>query len=141
VERNFARLKGRPLSLAPLYVQRDDHRGGLVRLLTIALRVITLWEGVVRQRLGEQHQELAGLFAGNPKRRTSQPTTERLLDAFREVTLTIVRTQGYALRHVTPLSPLQRENHLAGAIKIQYDDCWGDFPLFYASVMLVLVVA
>jgi len=26
VERNFARLKGRPLSLAPLYVQRDDHR-------------------------------------------------------------------------------------------------------------------
>ena len=28
VERNFARLKGRPLSLAPLYVQRDDHRVG-----------------------------------------------------------------------------------------------------------------
>jgi len=109
VERNFARLKGRPLSLAPLYVQRDDHRVGLVRLLTIALRVITLLEGVVRQRLGEQHQELAGLFAGNPKRRTSQPTTERLLDAFREVTLTIVRTQGYALRHVTPLSPLQQQ--------------------------------
>ncbi len=109
VERNFARLKGRPLSLAPLYVQRDDHRVGLVRLLTIALRVMTLLEGVVRQRLREQQMELAGLFAGNPKRRTSQPTTERLLEAFSEVTLTIVRAPGEALRHVTPLSPLQQQ--------------------------------
>jgi transposase len=109
VERNFSRLKGRPLSLAPLYVQRDDHRVGLVRLLTLALRVITLLEGVVRQRLSEQKTELAGLFAGNPKRRTSQPPTERLLEAFREVTLTVVHAQGYALRHVTPLSPLQEQ--------------------------------
>lgn len=44
VERNFSRLKGRPLGLSPLYVQRDDHRVGLVRLLTLALRVITLLE-------------------------------------------------------------------------------------------------
>lgn len=109
VERNFARLKGRPLSLAPLYVQRDDHRAGLVRLLTIALRVITLLEGVMRQRLREQQMELVGLFTGNPKRRTSQPTTERLLEAFSEITLTIVRTQGNALRHMTPLSPLQQQ--------------------------------
>lgn len=109
VERNFARLKGRPLSLAPLYVQRDDHRVGLVRLLTIALRVMTLLEGVVRQRLREQQMELAGLFAGNPTRRTSQPTTERLLEAFSEVTLTIVRAAGFAQRHVTPLSPLQQQ--------------------------------
>src|SRR6266700_7151426 len=109
VERNFARLKGRPLSLAPLYVQRDDHRVGLVRLLTIALRVMTLLEGVIRQRLREQQMELAGLFAGNPKRRTSQPTTERLLEAFSEVTLTIVRASGFVQRHLTPLSPLQQQ--------------------------------
>jgi transposase len=109
VERNFSRLKGRPLSLAPLYVQRDDHRIGLVRLLTLALRVLTLLEGVVRQRLGEQKEDLAGLFAGNPKRRTAQPTAERLLEAFREVTLTVVSAPGFAQRHVTPLSPLQQQ--------------------------------
>ena len=79
------------------YVQRDDHRIGLVRLLTIALRVMTLLEGEVRQRLREQQMELAGLFAGNPKRRTSQPTIERLLEAFSEVMLTIVRAPGKAL--------------------------------------------
>jgi transposase len=66
------------LSLGPLYVQHDDHRVGLIRLLTIALRVVTLLEGVVRYALAEQHQQIAGLFAGNPKRRTTQPTTERL---------------------------------------------------------------
>lgn len=109
VERNFARLKGQPLSLAPLYVQRDDHRIGLVRLLTLALRVLTMLEGVVRQRLGEQRGELAGLFAGNPKRRTAQPTAERLLEVFREVTLTVISAPGFAQRHVTPLSPLQQQ--------------------------------
>jgi transposase len=109
VERNFSRLKGHPLSLAPLYVQRDDHRVGLVRLLTLALRIITLLEGVVRERLAEQKMELVGLFAGNPKRRTSHPTTERLLEAFGDVTLTIVRASGFTQRHVTPLSSLQQQ--------------------------------
>jgi len=109
VERNFARLKGRPLSLAPLYVQRDDHRVGLVRLLTIALRVMTLLEGVIRQHLSEQKMELSGLFAGNPKRRSSQPTTEMLLETFREITLTLVSLPGLTQRHLTPLSALQQQ--------------------------------
>jgi transposase len=107
VERNFGRLKGHPLSLGPMYVQRDDHRVGLIRLLTIALRVVTVLEGVVRHVLAEQHQEIAGLFAGNPKRRTAHPTTERLLEAFNEITLTIVSGPGFVQRHLPPLSALQ----------------------------------
>jgi transposase len=109
VERNFGRLKGHPLSLGPLYVQRDDHRVGLIRLLTIALRVVTVLEGVVRSALAEQHQELVGLFAGNPKRRTAQPTTERLLEAFNEITLTIVSGPGFVQRHLPPFSALQQQ--------------------------------
>jgi transposase len=108
VERCFERLKGHPLSLAPMYVQRDDHRVGLVRLLTIALRVLTLLEGVVRKSLQEQKQELAGLYAGNPKRRTAQPTAEHLLKAFDEVTLTTVSTSHFVQRHITQLSSLQQ---------------------------------
>jgi transposase len=109
VERCFERLKGHPLSLAPMYVQRDDHRVGLVRLLTIALRVLTLLEGVVRKSLQEQKKELAGLYAGNPKRRTDQPTAEHLLKAFDEVTLTIVSTSTFVQSHITPLSLLQQQ--------------------------------
>jgi len=32
-----------------------------------------------------------------------------LLEAFGEVTLTVVRASGFAQRHVTPLSPLQQQ--------------------------------
>jgi transposase len=108
VERNFGRLKGRPLSLAPMYVERDDHATGLVRLLSIALRVLTLMEFVVRGRLAKAGASLAGLYAGNPKRATTQPTTERLLEAFREITLTILVEPHQTRRHVTALSALQQ---------------------------------
>ncbi len=109
VERNFGRLKGHPLSLGPLYVQRDDHRVGLIRLLSIALRVVTVLEGVVRSALAQSRQQMVGLFAGNPKRRTSQPTTERLLEAFNEITLTIVSGPGFVQRHLPALSALQQQ--------------------------------
>jgi len=109
VERNFGRLKGHPLSLGPLYVQRDDHRVGLIRLLTIALRVVTVLEGVLRSALAHEHQQIAGLFAGNPKRRTAHPTTERVLQAFNEITLTSVSGPGFVQRHLPPLSALQQQ--------------------------------
>jgi hypothetical protein len=51
---------------------------------------------------------LGGLYAANPKRQTAHPTTERLLRAFREITLTVVYLQGQTIRHVTPLSHLQQ---------------------------------
>jgi transposase len=90
VERSLGRLKGRPLSLTPMYVQRDDHATGLMRLLSIALRVLTLVEFVVRRQLAAEGGAWAGLYAGNAKRETARPTTERLLEAFHEVTLTVV---------------------------------------------------
>ncbi len=108
VERNFGRLKGRPLSLSPMYVQRDDHATGLVRLLSLALRVLTLMEFVVRRQLALEGVALAGLSAGNPKRATTHPTTERLLEGFQEVTLTVVSEPHQTRRHLTALSPLQQ---------------------------------
>ena len=108
VERNFGRLKGHPLSLSPMYVERDDHATGLVRLLSLALRVLTLMEFVVRRQLAELGAALAGLYAGNPKRTTTHPTTERLLEAFQEITLTLVIEPHQTRRHVTALSPLQQ---------------------------------
>jgi len=48
-----------------------------------------------------------GLIENNPKKGIANPTTERLLKAFDDVTLTIVRLPGQIIRHVTPLSALQ----------------------------------
>jgi transposase len=94
-------------SLSPMYVARDDHATGLIRLLSIALRVLTLLEFVVRRQLAEQGTRLAGLYAGNPKRTTAHPTAERLLEAFKETTLTVIRQSQRTVRHLTPLSTLQ----------------------------------
>jgi transposase len=107
VERDFTRLKG-PLGIRPLYVQRDDHAKGMVRLLSLALRVLTLVEHVVRQQLPATGEALAGLYPGNPTRETARPTAERLLRAFRGITLTIIHLPGQTVRHVTPLSSLQK---------------------------------
>ena len=77
VERSLGRRKGRPLSLRPMYVQRDAHATGLMRLVSIALRVLTLVEFVVRRQLAAEGTTLAGLYAGNAKRETARPTAER----------------------------------------------------------------
>ena len=108
VERSLGRLKGRPLSLEPMYVQRDDHATGLIRLLSIALRVLTLLEFVGRRQLAAQGTKLAGLYAGNPKRETARPTAERLLEAFQDMTLTVIERAQQTYRYLTPLSPLQQ---------------------------------
>jgi transposase len=106
VERSWGRLKGRPLSLRPMYVQRDDYATGLIRLLSIALRVLTLLEFVGRRHLAEENATIAGLYAGNAKRETARPTAERLLEAFQEVTLTVIKLPEQTICHVTPLRPV-----------------------------------
>src|SRR5436189_5058950 len=99
VERSLGRLKGCPLSLTPMYVQRDDHATGLIRLLSGALRVLTLLEFVGRRQLAAAGATLAGLYAGNPRRETARPTAERLLEAFEDITLTIVKGSQQAARY------------------------------------------
>lgn len=108
-EHNFSRLKNRPLGLRPLYLHRQDHMLGLVRLLSLALRLLSLVEFVVRRELRQQQTALAGLYEGNPSRSTQRPTTERLLRVFQPITLTAVSWLGYQIRHLSPLSALQTQ--------------------------------
>jgi transposase len=107
IERDFSRLKGRPLGLRPVYVQREDHLKGLVRLLSLALRILTLTEFVARRALATEDTGLAGLYPGNPKQQTQRPTTERLLAAFANITLSLIQLPGQTIVHITPLTPLQ----------------------------------
>lgn len=107
VERNFGRLKGKPLTLTPMYLEDDDRATGLIRLLSIGLRVLTLLEYIVRSRLAETGEKLSGLYAGNPKRTTDRPTTETLLRAFKDIFLNSIVLGEQTYCHLTPLSELQ----------------------------------
>ncbi|MFN6484516.1 MULTISPECIES: transposase [unclassified Nostoc] len=107
-ERGFARLQSFPLSLTPIYLQREDHVTGLIRLLSIGLRILTLLEFQVRCHLETNQEKLAGLYVGNPKRETSRPTAEILLTAFKEITLLLIEVKNEVYAHLTALSPLQQ---------------------------------
>jgi len=108
VERGCGRLKGRPLSVTPMYLEREDHATGLIRLLSIALRILTSLEFLVRRRLAQEGAELAGLYAGNSTRSTARPTAERILEAFEHITLTVMDEPPRTLHHITSLSSLQQ---------------------------------
>jgi transposase len=103
IEHDFGRLKGVPLSLRPMYIADPQRLKGLLRLLTIGLRVLVLLEFEVRRKL--QGSKLTGFYAGQAKRATARPTAEKLLAAFDGITLTRIN-QRYS--HVTALSPLQQ---------------------------------
>jgi len=91
-----------------MYIQRDDRATGLTQLLGVGLRVLTLLEFVVQRNLASAGVKLAGLYAGNPRRATAQPTAECPLKAFRGITLTVIQGNSQTRRHLTPLSKVQQ---------------------------------
>jgi transposase len=107
-ERSFGRFKNKPLSLTPMFLHRDDHATGLVRLLSLGLRALTLMEFTVQDQLAQLGQSLPGLYPGNPKRTTNRPTAERLLKAFDQITLTLIELEDQTITRITPLSQLQK---------------------------------
>jgi transposase len=108
VERGFGRLKGKSLSLTPLYLDSDARVTGLLRVLLIALRVLCLLEFRVRQQLQHAGEKLAGISPGNPTRATARPTSELMLRAFEGVTLTTITLLGEVGTYLTPLSAVQQ---------------------------------
>ncbi len=106
-ENIFRRLKGKMLSITPLYVQRDDHAQGLFHLLSLAARLLALGDYTARQALAEQQAELSGIYPGNPKRATPRPTMERMLEVFDNINLSIVHLAEQTLCQVTPLTAVQ----------------------------------
>jgi len=106
-ERGFHRFKRGPLSALPLYLHHDARIRGLMLLLGIALRVLTLMEFVVRRTLQVHNEEVAGLYEGNPRRSTPRPTAEKLLSAFQGITLYRHPGNTHLEHEITPLSPLQ----------------------------------
>ena len=94
IERGFNRLRGKILGLTPLYLSSTTRIKGLIRLLSIGLRVLCLVEFAVREALREKDEKLDGIYAGNPKRATARPTTEMMLRTFVGITLVVVSLCG-----------------------------------------------
>jgi transposase len=118
-ERGFSRLKTRHLHIRPVYLRHENRIAGLLWLLCLALRVLTLTEYRLRTALAERGEELMGLNPASRTQSTSHPTTERVLSAFTPITLTTIGTEGHYDHHVTPLNATQR--HILALLELPDD--------------------
>jgi transposase len=108
LEDNYARLKGQPLGLTPMYLQHEQRIVGLVLLLSMALRLLCLLEWSLRKKLQESGQTIKGLYPGQPGRKAKRPSAELLLEAFKGISLTVLLVAGRLVSYLTPLSALHQ---------------------------------
>jgi transposase len=107
IEDDWSRLKGRPLGLTPLYLQDEGRIQGLVYLLSLALRVLTLMEWVVRERLRQEGSKVQGIYAGQSGRKTARPSAELLLGAMKTISVSVVEVNGQTHAMLSPLTEVQ----------------------------------
>lgn len=106
-ERGFHRLKGGLLRVAPIFLRTERHIRGLLLIVSMVVRLLTLVEFVTRRNLAAAKATLSGLYAGLPKKATARPTVESLLQQFEGITLLSVRAgkqvhrqfQGLTVQH------------------------------------------
>jgi transposase len=124
IENDWSRLKGRSLGLTPVYLQEEDRIQGLVYLLSLALRLLTLLEWEVRERLQQEGTKLQGVYAGQPGRKTDRPSAELLLRAMKTISISVVEVNGQTFAMLSPLNEVQR----------RLLDLWGLPPDLYEQV-------
>ncbi len=111
IERRFDYLKNKTLNLIPIYLRTDKYVIGLINLLLLALRVISLIEFEVAKNIEKSGKELAGLYPGNPKQTTKSPSVTLILRVF--LNLYCIATTDFNNMKmefdVTELNPLQKK--------------------------------
>jgi transposase len=125
VEDDWSRLKGRPLGLTPLYLQDEGRIQGLVYLLSLALRLLTLLEWVARERLRQEGAKLQGVYAGQPGRKTARPSAELLLAAMKTISVSVIEVNGEMHALLSPLTEVQK----------RLLDLWGMPPDLYEKLV------
>ncbi|QJW99875.1 hypothetical protein FTUN_7498 [Frigoriglobus tundricola] len=108
IENDWSRLKGRPLGLTPLYLQDEVRIEGLVYLLSVALRVLTLLEWQVREGLRKDGSKLEGVYAGQAGRKTARPSAELLLGVLKTISLSVIEVNGQTHTLLSPLTKVQK---------------------------------
>ena len=104
IERCFGRFKGKALALTPLFLQTESRVEGLIRVLSLAVRLLILVEFVVRRQLEQTQGKVAGLYPGQTTRATASPTAELILRAFQGISLTVVEVAEQVRGLLSPLS-------------------------------------
>jgi len=68
--------------LSPIHIQKDERIDGLVKLLTIPLRILVLIDKTIQDCIAKRGKKLSGLFRYNLKKEVSRPKAERIIEFF-----------------------------------------------------------
>ena len=109
IEDDWSRLKGRSLGLTPLYLQDEGRMQGLVYLLSVALRVLSLVEWQVREALRKSGSKLEGVYSGQPGRKTTRPSAELLLGVMNTISVSVIEVNGQTYTLLSPLTDVQKQ--------------------------------
>ena len=102
-------MQGRSLGLTPLYLQKQERIRGLVHVLSLALRVLTVLEWLVREKLRESGEKLQDVYAGQAGRKTATPSAELLLRVMKTISISVVEVLGQVYALLSPLTRIQRQ--------------------------------
>lgn len=107
IEHKFDELLNKITALMPVYLGIPARIKGLIRLLLLALKYVSLIEYQVRAELKTTKQTVKELYPGNPGRATAKPTTNMILKAFNHIHLTVVSIENKLHVKLTDLKPIQ----------------------------------
>lgn len=108
IERRIRNLKEEVTKLLPLFLKKDDRIEGLINLLMLILKIISAIEYKVAQELLKRKEELAGLYAGNPKITAAKPTISKMMNAFKDFSIVFIFNQGQLIQTIhSDLTPTQ----------------------------------
>ena len=82
IESGFHMLKADPVGIRPLFVWRDDQIKGLIRFLGLGVHFQKIMSLELMIALRKNNEEIMGLTAGQPKRKTPTPTAISVLSYF-----------------------------------------------------------
>ncbi len=85
------------LNISPLYVREQDQILGMTRLLMLALKILTLMSAELRNNMKKENIVLKGLYAGQPARMHSEPTSRSILEYFSRQNFAVI---GYNVEEV-----------------------------------------
>jgi transposase len=98
-------------------------------LLSLALRVLTLVEWVVREGLRQEGSKVQGIYAGQPGRKTARPSAELLLETLKTISVSVVEVNGKRHALLSPLTEVQKRLlELWGLPADLYENVMRGFP-------------
>jgi transposase len=100
IESGHHLFKSEPIGIAPLYVSRKDQLKGLIRFLSLGVLFLKLLSMEIMLRLKERKEELIGLTAGQPSRKTSTPTAKSILNYFCRSSISLIVFEANDIRRI-----------------------------------------